>query len=121
MKIHKLKSYAKINITLNVVGKFKHVKMHKTESIVSFIQLADIIRISEVKLNRHLISFNGKFSKGIPSKNTVSKVLNLLDEGKYLYGKKYHIKITKNIPQKSGMGGGSMNAATILNFFLKKK
>ena len=27
----------------------------------------------------------------------------------------------KNIPQEAGLGGGSMNAATILNFLIKKK
>ena len=40
---------------------------------------------------------------------------------KGLIKKKYYIKVTKNIPQKSGMGGGSMNAASILKFFLKRK
>ena len=29
--------------------------------------------------------------------------------------------INKKIPQKSGMGGGSMNAASILKYFLRKK
>ena len=35
--------------------------------------------------------------------------------------KKYKIKVTKNIPQKSGLGGGSMNAASILSYFLREK
>ena len=30
-------------------------------------------------------------------------------------------KIIKNIPKQSGMGGGSMNAASLLNFFINKK
>ena len=34
---------------------------------------------------------------------------------------KYKIQITKYIPQRSGLGGGSMNAATVLRYFLKKK
>ena len=29
------------------------------------------------------------------------------------------IKIKKNIPQKSGLGGGSINASTILNYLIK--
>ncbi len=120
MKIYNLKSHAKINLTLNVIGKFSN-KMHKIESIICFIDLADKIRISESKSNTHRIIFEGKFSKGIPRHNSVLKVLNLLDKNNSLKGKKYTIKIKKNIPQKSGMGGGSMNAATIINFFLKKK
>ena len=35
--------------------------------------------------------------------------------------KKFEIKVTKNIPQKSGLGGGSMNAASILKYLMKKK
>ena len=31
------------------------------------------------------------------------------------------MKIVKNIPQESGMGGGSMNAASLINFFTKQK
>ena len=34
---------------------------------------------------------------------------------------KYKILIKKEIPQQSGMGGGSMNAANLLNYFYKKK
>ncbi len=121
MKIYKFKSYAKINLTLNIINKSSNSKMHKIESLVSFIELADIIKISENGLHKHQVTFDGKFSNNISAKNTVSKVLRLLDKKKYLKGKKYLIKITKNIPQKSGMGGGSMNAAGILNFFFKKK
>ena len=121
MKIYKLKSYAKINLTLNIIDKLRNDRRHRIESIISFIDLADIIEISENKLNKHSITFCGKFYRGIPKNNSISRVLDLLDQSKYLGQKKYNIKITKNIPQKSGMGGGSMNAATILNFFLKKK
>ena len=35
--------------------------------------------------------------------------------------KKYNIQITKNIPQRSGLGGGSMDAASLLSYFFKKK
>ena len=40
---------------------------------------------------------------------------------KKLISKKFHIRIIKNIPQKAGLGGGSMNAANILNYLIKKK
>ncbi len=120
MKIYKLKSHAKINLTLNIIGKFRN-NLHRIESIISFIQLYDEIKISERKSKKHIVSFNGRFSRGISKKNSVIKVLNLLDKNNFLKGKKYFIRIKKNIPQKSGMGGGSMNAASILSFFLKKK
>ena len=37
MKIHNLKSYAKININLNVIGKSLSKKIHFIESLVVFI------------------------------------------------------------------------------------
>ena len=63
------------------------------------------------------IIFNGKFSKNISSSNSISKLLKLLERKKLIH-QKYFIKVTKNIPQKSGLGGGSMNAANILRYFI---
>jgi 4-diphosphocytidyl-2-C-methyl-D-erythritol kinase len=114
----KLKSYAKINLSLNITGKLKN--LHKIESIVSFIDLHDLIFIKKINSLRHQISFYGKFSKNINNMNTISKLLNILDENKLLKNQKFQIKIKKNIPQAAGLGGGSMNSANILNFFEKK-
>ena len=120
MKVHKLKSNAKININLNITGKSVSKKIHFIESLVVFIGLSDLINIQKTNYKSHKVIFKGRFYKGITKKNTVLKLLNLLDKKKLLGKKKYKIVIKKNIPQKSGMGGGSMNAATILSFFLKK-
>lgn len=119
MRNNYLKSYAKINLALNVTG--KRNSMHKIESIISFIDLHDLISIQNIKSNNHKISFYGKFSKNIKRENTVQKLLNLLDRSNLLKNKKFKISIKKNIPQEAGLGGGSMNAAVILNFFIKKK
>ena len=43
MKDFKIKSYAKVNLALNVTG--KKGKLHKIESIISFIDLHDLIYI----------------------------------------------------------------------------
>ena len=114
-----LKSFPKINIHLGVVGKNK--RFHKIESIVSFCNIFDLILIKSIKKKKHQIKFYGKFSKGIGKRNTVSNLLDILDKENLLNGKKYSIKITKKIPQKSGLGGGSMNAATLLKYFINKK
>ena len=113
-----IKSFAKINLFLNVVSKKK--KFHRIQSLFSFIDLHDRIEISTINRKKHFIKFDGKFSKGISKKNSIYTLLKILDQ-KRLIKKKYYIKVTKNIPQKSGMGGGSMNAASILKFFLKRK
>tara|TARA_B100001063_G_C16744728_1_gene546810 strand:+ start:1113 stop:1958 length:846 start_codon:yes stop_codon:yes gene_type:complete len=118
MRQIKIKSYAKLNLALNITGKTKF--LHKIESIVAFVSLHDEIYIKKIKSKSHDILFFGKFSKNINKNNTVSKLLKILDKKEILKNKKFKIKINKSIPVKAGLGGGSMNAATILNYFIKK-
>jgi len=119
MNFKLIKSYAKVNLSLKVLGKLKS-GLHKIESLVSFLDLHDEIYIKNIKNKKHKIIFYGKFSKGISKKNTIYTLLKILDSEKFLKEKKYFIKIKKNIPQKSGMGGGSMNAAALIKYFLSK-
>ena len=119
MSYLKVKSYAKINSALNVVGKTS--SLHKIESIISFLDLYDEILIKVIRDNNHKIKFIGKFSNNISSNNTVSKLLKIIDKEKLLKNTKLKIIIKKNVPLESGLGGGSMNAATILKFLIKKK
>ena len=118
MSYIKIKSHAKINLALNIVGKTK--TLHKIESIVSFLDLHDEIKIKKINQKNNKIKFFGKFSKGIKSKNTVSELLKNIEKKK-LFKEKFQITIKKNIPSESGLGGGSMNAASVLNFFIKEK
>ena len=118
MGFFNIKSHAKINLALNVVGKKK--SYHKIESIVSFLDLHDHILIRSIKSKNHEIKFIGKFSSNIKSKNTISKLLSILDKKKLLK-EKYKMIIKKNIPTEAGLGGGSMNAASIFKYFIKRK
>ena len=119
MTTNVLKSFAKINLALHVTGKLTN--LHKIESIVKFIDLHDTISINEINSYKHEVSFIGNFSKKIKEDNTVNKLFEILEKKNFLKKKKFQVKIKKNIPQESGLGGGSMNAATILNFLIKKK
>ena len=74
----KIKSYAKINLALNVVG--KTFKLHKIESIISFLNLHDEIFIKKIKDKSHKIKFIGRFSNNINSNNTVTKLLKIIDK-----------------------------------------
>ena len=120
MKFNVIKSYAKINLSLGVTGRLNS-KYHKIESLVLFLKLHDEVKIKKINKKKHKIQFFGKFSKGINKENTVSKLLKILDEKNLLNNEKYFIKIKKNIPQKSGLGGGSMNASALIRFFIYKK
>ena len=118
MKKKFIKSYAKVNLSLKVLGRNKN-KFHKIQSIISYLDIYDRIYINSINKKRHHVSFDGLFSKNLKN-NTITKLLNILEK-KNLLKKKYKIQIRKNIPQKSGLGGGSMNAASVLSFFLKNK
>ena len=119
MKINKIKSNAKLNLALNITGKKK--VLHKIESIIGFIDLHDVISINQHNGKKHHISFYGKFSKNIGKKNTVQKLFQILDKENLLKNKKFKVKIKKLIPQEAGLGGGSMNAASVFNYLVKKK
>ncbi len=118
MSYFKIKSYAKINLALNILE--KKDLLHKIESIVSFIYLHDQILIKKIKNKKHKIKFVGQFANDIKLKNTVSQLFEYLEKKELLIDK-FQIIIKKNIPSKAGFGGGSMNAASILNYFIKQK
>ena len=114
-----IKSYAKINLSLSVIKKLR-LNLHNIESLITFIDLYDKIYIKEIFGKNHKIKFYGKFAKKIPRENTIFNLLKELDKKKLL-NKKYQINIYKKIPLESGMGGGSMNAASILKYLVDKK
>ena len=60
MSISKINSYAKINLSLGVLGKLKN-KLHRIESLVSFIDLHDEISIQ--KINKKKDSNNSQRTK----------------------------------------------------------
>ena len=95
MSFKKLKSWAKINLSLNVIKKLPN-NYHKIESLITFVQLSDEIKIKTIDKVNHKISFSGKFSKGISKNNTIIKLLNLLEKKELIKDKKFEIKITKN-------------------------
>ena len=118
MSYSKIKSFAKINLALNITGK-SH-SMHKIESIVSFLDLHDRILIKQIKNKNHKIIFRGLFKKNVKKRNTISRLLEILEKKKFLQNSKFEIIVKKDIPSKAGLGGGSMNAASILKFLMKK-
>ena len=55
MKKKLIKSYAKINLCLNILGKNKN-KLHKIQSIISFLNFYDRIYIEPTNKKKHLIN-----------------------------------------------------------------
>ena len=112
----KIKSYCKINLSLKVLKKLNS-GYHNIISLITFCDLHDVISISKIRNLKDKINFSGKFKKGINKKsNTITEVLNLLRNKKLLENQAFKINIKKNIPHGSGLGGGSSNAADLLNY-----
>ena len=120
MRKFKLKSFCKINLLLRVLRRLKN-GYHNISSLITFCDLYDVISISETNLLKDKISFSGRFGKNINlDSNTVTKVLYYIRKKKFLKRQSFRINIKKNIPHGSGLGGGSSNAAVLLNFFKSK-
>ncbi len=104
-------SPAKINLYLEVLEKTSS-GYHNIESLMTFCDFGDIIRIKKAKSFK--FSVDGPFSKKLPLKDnivlkSVAFVEKLLNKNLTI-----HINLTKNLPISSGMGGGSSNAATVI-------
>jgi len=113
-----LKAYGKINLYLKVIKKLKN-KYHQIETLFCYFDIYDQILVSSSKTSNQ-ITFIGKFSKGISNtNNTILKLLNILEKYPKFNRHKFKIKIIKNLPQGSGLGGGSADASVLLNFFNK--
>lgn len=120
----KNKSYAKINLGLAVTGKRADL-YHELCSLFIPIGLFDVLNIEfeEAESFRCQIVADGLFSSALPldNSNLIYRACELVSK---TYNKNFNIKVTveKNIPSGAGLGGGSSNAALILNelnFLLK--
>ena len=108
-----LKSYAKINICLNVVKK-REDGYHELDMIMLPLELHDSILFSELKnASDHFVTIDD-FSLGLFKYNIATFAIEKMQE-KYKFHNKFRITIHKVIPMQSGLGGGSSNAATVIN------
>jgi 4-diphosphocytidyl-2-C-methyl-D-erythritol kinase len=95
MKTFLIYSFCKINLSLRVIEKLR-TGLHKIQSVVTFVNLFDIIKIKEINSEQDQIKFHGKFKHNINLKdNTISKTLDLLRKNNYLKKKKFKIYIKK--------------------------
>ena len=117
-----LKSPAKINLSLKIGKKINH-EYHDIQSIIFLTNLHDQIVIKKINGQKDKFKFTGKFKKNIKlENNSALKSMNFLRKKNIINNRsKYEIKIKKNIPVFSGLGGGSSNAATIIKYFYKKR
>ncbi|QHX37077.1 hypothetical protein [Spiroplasma sp. BIUS-1] len=111
-----LKSFAKVNIGLKVGKNING--MHKINSTFTIVKdFFDEIEISESNESKDTLFCN---LKELEKENFIFKVLKILREEKVI-DKFYKIRIQKNIPIGSGLGGGSSNAICVAKYFTEDK
>lgn len=112
----KVKAYAKINISLDIVGKRESDGYHLLRMIMQNIDLYDEIEI--VKQSKGITIKSNKEYLPTDDKNLAYKAAQLfkdefgIDEGVY-------ITIKKNIPVAAGLAGGSTDGAAVLKVMNK--
>ena len=105
-----VRSYAKINLTLDVLGK-RDDGYHTIETIMQLVNLSDIVIVD--KTNDYIsVSSNKKF---LPTneKNIAYKATQLFYDTLGITGGA-RVFIHKNIPVAAGLAGGSGNGAAVL-------
>lgn len=107
----KLKSRAKINLSIDVLGK-RSDGYHLVEMIMQTIDLYDLIEIKEIKDNQIIIKSTNK-EIPLDSNNLIYKAANLVKQT-FNINTGVEVYIKKNIPVAAGMAGGSSNAAAML-------
>ena len=106
-----LKSRAKINLSIDVLGK-RQDGYHLVEMIMQTIDLYDLIEINE-KDNDQITIKSTSDEIPLDGNNLVYKAANLIKKT-FNINKGVEIHIKKNIPVAAGMAGGSSNAAAVL-------
>ncbi|MEJ8552827.1 4-(cytidine 5'-diphospho)-2-C-methyl-D-erythritol kinase [Tepidibacter sp. Z1-5] len=110
MKSLNLKCRAKINLSIDVLGK-REDNYHLVEMIMQTIDLYDNVNIEEIDSGIIIESDN----EHVPtdSSNIAYKAADLIKQ-KFNIDKGVKIRINKNIPVAAGLAGGSTNAAAVL-------
>ena len=109
MKSLHIKSFAKINISLNITKK-REDGFHEIDSVMLPISLHDSLVISKLKIAPDNYVTVDDFSIGSFSYNLATFSIEKL-QGIYHFDDKFRVLIHKVIPIQAGLGGGSSNAA----------
>ena len=109
MKNLHIRSFAKINISLNITKK-REDGFHEIDSIMLPISLHDSLVVSKLKNTTDNFVTVDDFSIGSFSYNLATFSIEKL-QSVYHFNDKFRILIHKVIPIQAGLGGGSSNAA----------
>ncbi|MFR1554925.1 MAG: 4-(cytidine 5'-diphospho)-2-C-methyl-D-erythritol kinase [Coriobacteriales bacterium] len=116
MNTVKIKSYAKVNLTLDVTGRAGGY--HLLDSFVASVDLFDLVCVRKRKDKLVSVTMHGMDGEGIPPERN-----NALKAGEAFVGRfstaGADVTVYKNIPMGAGLGGSSADAAGVLNAMAK--
>lgn len=112
----RVKSYAKINLTLDIKGVADGY--HMIDSVVASIDLCDVISAKKRRDGLISVAMHGEGSEAIPheSNNAAKAAEEFL---KRFQTDGADITVWKNIPMGAGLGGSSADVAGVLNAMAK--
>lgn len=108
-----VKAYAKINLMLDITGKLEN-GYHTLYSVMQTVSLHDTVEVTRNKSGK--ITVECPFD-GVPQgeENIAYKAAESFFDYCKISDRGVHIKIDKRIPHGAGLGGGSADAAAVIN------
>ena len=111
-----LRAYAKINLSLKLLGK-RPDDFHELESIMQSVSLFDLITLTEIPSGLELVSTNLRLPTD--SRNLAYRAAELFFDKSRAAGHEPRVSgvkiyLEKNIPLAAGLAGGSADAAAVL-------
>ena len=104
----RVKAYAKLNLTLDIVGKLEN-GYHELDSVMVSVEPYDVVTLKKASNT----SVNCSDSSLAGEENIAFKAANAFFEYTKINGGA-EIYIEKHIPQAAGLGGGSADAAAVI-------
>lgn len=112
-----IKTYAKLNLSLLVKGKLEN-GYHNMDMVTQSINIFDIVDINLTSSKEYTLKCSDE-NIPVDERNIITKCCKAFFEYTGVTFSGINIHLTKNIPDGSGLGGGSSNGAGVL-FALNK-
>lgn len=110
MKTVSVNAYAKVNFTLDILG--REGGYHLLDSLVSTVSLFDSVTATARTDGKTTVSFTGVGAEGIPPRNNALRAAEAFSDAFSMAGA--DITIDRKIPVGAGLGSSSADAAGVL-------
>ena len=109
---------AKVNLALHVTGR-RADGYHLLDSIVAFADTGDVVRLE--RADDFGLEITGPTAEGLPADDTnlALRAARMMVEARPQSFGPVHIRLEKNLPVASGIGGGSADAAAVMRAMIR--